>query len=866
MIVSRLPHGFLCVLLLLVQLLVAHRSPAQCTPTWLELSGLPGFDNACRAFMTYDDGSGSKLYAVGDFQVAGGETALRVARFDGVKWSAMGAGLGSQVFCITVFNGQIYVGGNFTNSGATPANRVARWNGTAWEAVGSGFADGEVRALHVFNNELYAGGNFTLSGAATVRRIAKWTGSAWQEVGGGFGEQTVFSLTTFQNQLHAGGTFKTSGATNVSYIARFDGAVWQPLAGGASGGDSFPGVLGMLEFNSELYIAGGFTNVNGSICPYAARWNGTTWTPMPFPLGGSTNGARSLAMFNGTLYCAGTFGITGGQYFAKWNGSAWINAGATFNLPSGAYCLGVYANNLYIGGAFTRVNDNAYNRIVRFDGTNFSQVGAGFENRIRALTEFNGSLIIGGYFISAAGIPNFHVVRFDGLNYFSMPGLGGDDPSYVVTDFCTHNSELYATGQFSMTSGTKRVAKWTGSAWAALSAQPSSNAPNCIASFNGDLIVGGFNINGTGNHIVRYNGSSWVAMGSGLNNEVFDLIVYNNALYACGGFSASGATPMSFVARWDGTNWNAVGGSVAAPGTSERGWMMTIFGGDLVVGGRFAALGGVTVNNIARWNGATWSGFGSGFSAVSTVNAVANYNGGLAVGGNVNVTGFPTPNYVALWNGSAWSGFGPAFSGFVNGASSGPTIASLQTFNNELFVGGDFFKAGGRVSSFLAHWGSEPPCIQSVASSVTTCTGGSVTITAVVTGVPTLTYQWKRNNVDLVEGILPNGTQVSNVDTPSLSLENCQAADLQGAVFKLHITNSFGAADSAGSVVNVCAADFNCDGLVDDADFTTFVAAYNELLCPDAPAPCPCDLNADGLVEDSDFSIFVVAYNELICP
>ncbi|MBS0188751.1 MAG: hypothetical protein JSS51_11830, partial [Planctomycetes bacterium] len=284
MIVSRLPHGLLCVLLLLVQLLVAHRSPAQCTPTWLELSGLPGFDNACRALMTYDDGGGSKLYAVGDFQVAGGETALRVARFDGVKWSAMGAGLGSQVFCITVFNGQIYVGGNFTNSGATPANRVARWNGTAWEAVGSGFADGEVRALHVFNNELYAGGNFTLSGAATVRRIAKWTGSAWQEVGGGFGEQTVFSLTTFQNQLHAGGTFKTSGATNVSYIARFDGAAWQPLAGGASGGDSFPGVLAMLEFNSELYIAGGFTNVNGSICPYAARWNGTTWTPMPFPL------------------------------------------------------------------------------------------------------------------------------------------------------------------------------------------------------------------------------------------------------------------------------------------------------------------------------------------------------------------------------------------------------------------------------------------------------------------------------------------------------------------------------------------------------------------------------------------------------
>ncbi|MGH7244763.1 MAG: hypothetical protein ACREJD_15225 [Phycisphaerales bacterium] len=28
---------------------------------------------------------------------------------------------------------------------------------------------------------------------------------------------------------------------------------------------------------------------------------------------------------------------------------------------------------------------------------------------------------------------------------------------------------------------------------------------------------------------------------------------------------------------------------------------------------------------------------------------------------------------------------------------------------------------------------------------------------------------------------------------------------------------------------------------------------------------CPADLNLDGLVDDADFSIFVVAYNELLC-
>ncbi|MBX3379946.1 MAG: hypothetical protein KF805_07610 [Phycisphaeraceae bacterium] len=65
-----------------------------------------------------------------------------------------------------------------------------------------------------------------------------------------------------------------------------------------------------------------------------------------------------------------------------------------------------------------------------------------------------------------------------------------------------------------------------------------------------------------------------------------------------------------------------------------------------------------------------------------------------------------------------------------------------------------------------------------------------------------------------------------------------------------------------------CPGDLNADGLVDDADFTIFVVAYNILDCADPfmPAGCPADLNSDGFVDDADFVIFVVAYNELLCP
>jgi len=64
-----------------------------------------------------------------------------------------------------------------------------------------------------------------------------------------------------------------------------------------------------------------------------------------------------------------------------------------------------------------------------------------------------------------------------------------------------------------------------------------------------------------------------------------------------------------------------------------------------------------------------------------------------------------------------------------------------------------------------------------------------------------------------------------------------------------------------------CKGDLNSDGLIDDSDFTLFVAAYNILDCaePTMPAGCPADLNDDGFVDDADFTAFVVGYNQLVC-
>ncbi len=77
-------------------------------------------------------------------------------------------------------------------------------------------------------------------------------------------------------------------------------------------------------------------------------------------------------------------------------------------------------------------------------------------------------------------------------------------------------------------------------------------------------------------------------------------------------------------------------------------------------------------------------------------------------------------------------------------------------------------------------------------------------------------------------------------------------------------TNPAGFDDEVLAFVFNCAADFNCDNIVDDADFVLFIPAYNAVTVP--PANPKFDLNNDTVVDDSDFLLFVQQYNDVLCP
>ncbi len=212
----------------------------------------------------------------------------------------------------------------------------------------------------------------------------------------------------------------------------------------------------------------------------------------------------------------------------------------------------------------------------------------------------------------------------------------------------------------------------------------------------GEVVAGGwFGTMGgvTASRIARWNGSTWSAVGTGMNDAVMALARLPNGEIVAGGyFTTAGGAGASHVARWNGASWQPLGTGFGGglPFQSVR-TLLVLPDGSLAAGGLFTTAGGVPANRVARWDGATWSPFGSGFAA-GVVNALA-ING---AGQLHAAASFFSPQRVARWDGSTWSTIG--------GDVLGDADAIVCLPDGDVAVGGFFQTAGGVPVRNLARW------------------------------------------------------------------------------------------------------------------------------------------------------------------
>ncbi len=302
------------------------------------------------------DPSTSNLYAAGIFDHAGGNTATRVAKWNGSSWSAMDNGMDATVRALAVHNNELYAGGDFIYAGSAPTVvwMVTKWNGTSWAALDNGVRGAGVYSLTVYNNELYAGGFFdTVFNAGNG--IVKWNGSTWVALGTGVNKGVsgapgyrVRAMKAFGGNLYVGGTFTTAGGVTVNNIAKWNGTAWSAIGTGTNGD-----VNAFAVHNGDLYAAGDFTLANGVTVNHIAKISGNTFTALGIGINGVVN---ALGSYQNNLFASGNFSTSGGvttQNISRWDG-AWhyvTNSGIP-GIDGAGYALFPFNGNLYIGGLF----------------------------------------------------------------------------------------------------------------------------------------------------------------------------------------------------------------------------------------------------------------------------------------------------------------------------------------------------------------------------------------------------------------------------------------------------------------------------------------------------------------------------------
>lgn len=274
-----------------------------------------------------------------------------------------------------------------------------------------------------------------------------------------------------------------------------------------------------------------------------------------------------------------------------------------------------------------------------------------------------------------------------------------------VVSFENYGSDLFATGFFNSLCGTScnYVARFDGTSWHA-AGNGFPNAGHHLSNIDNDLYGVAYQPNVDSNWVYKWDGNNFNKFGEGVylttatggfpkNSSLYNITKYNNEIVVCGEFDRVGSKNISGIMKWNGVEWDSLGGGLSGSFSGTAPVMyphdLCVYGNDLIVAGNFTTAGGKAVNGIARWDGTQWHSLGPGFN--STVYGVCVYNGVLYAGGDFTFSGNTPLHFIAAWNGTTWQSTG--FSLYYQSPLNYSFIHTMKVINGKLFIGGGFDRA-----------------------------------------------------------------------------------------------------------------------------------------------------------------------------
>jgi trimeric autotransporter adhesin len=240
-------------------------------------------------------------------------------QYNGFEWDTLGTQLFSnRINCIVSYMGHVVIGGEIagavTATGQSVVNNIAELDSNGfWKPIGNisnpgviytGIAGMVFDAIE-FNSELFLSGRFDYAGGMPLTNFGnvRWNGQNWLNSGittTGIGRFVIYNNELYMAQSEGTILYKWNGADwNIFAIVDSTGRIYE-----------------MADWDNKLVVTGGFDGINGVAANNIAYWDGNQWQPLGsgLSLGGDPYLAQgnSLAVFQGSLYVAGSFDSAGG--------------------------------------------------------------------------------------------------------------------------------------------------------------------------------------------------------------------------------------------------------------------------------------------------------------------------------------------------------------------------------------------------------------------------------------------------------------------------------------------------------------------------------------------------------------------------
>lgn len=536
-----------------------------------------------------DDGTGRKIYVIGQGLVGLGTMPHRILVWDGASWQPTGNNVPTgDITAVTTFDwGQ---GSRLTVAGQLPGATVATLSiayleGNQWlhtpvttQPFGTSYSIRALAPLQLQPGgpvELFGAGRLDLTGQYPTSGLFRWEAGAFVNVldSGGVGVRTLERVVSAEgDRLLMGG----SGLNFLGLSLRNVGS-YSPLGVDAFG-EGLSGTVRDIAVRQtpggpELYIAGGPLSIGSKPLGDVGRFANGEWTSL-IELGGSTS-----------LVGEGEFqrlfvdeqSPTQDIYIAsnlvrRYNGSSWAQLGATFGLAtttSLSFFEPTGGPRQLFAGLRRNGQISSWQPMQRYVNLAWQPLFSAMNGSVDALCVFDDgsgpALYIGGDFTQLDGQPAKSLVRYDGSGWMEVgAGLSGPVKAMAVYD-SGDGPKLHVAGPFLFA--------------------------------DGQFV----------NRIARLDGGAWSPLAGGVSGDVQSLVVHTSAgrslLVAAGVILEPNNQTPAALALWDGEQWIAP--SAPLPGGQLLTARSYLWPGDLEptlhVGGTFTALGSNGDSYFTRW-------------------------------------------------------------------------------------------------------------------------------------------------------------------------------------------------------------------------------------------------------------------------